>query len=271
MGKFNEYTQKATPADNDTLMIYDAAAKANKLSPFSGIWNWIVGKLTNAVISNLRTNNQTMIGAINELKSNTHLGTLNDNIAEYLSKTNGTATTYFVWGNIGGLYPSWAWGTLLCSNDNTANFIGIANSNKVAAFAHYENGAWEKVPVESLSNLTTTNKSSLVGAINEVNSKNNKVYSTNFDTRTLETIEINLGGTADAAAEILLMDKYRMFFVHAYSADGKTIGEIVTKSIYGDNVTPATNNTIISIHVGSWDSGTAIISYTQERPSLSIK
>lgn len=69
MGKFNEYTQKATPADNDTMMIYDAAAKANKLSPFSGIWNWIVGKLTNAVISNLQTNNQTVLGAINELNS----------------------------------------------------------------------------------------------------------------------------------------------------------------------------------------------------------
>lgn len=171
MGKFNEYTQKATPADNDTMMIYDAAAKANKLSPFSGIWNWIVGKLTNAVISNLQTSNQTVIGAINELGGNSHLGTLNDNIAEYLRKTKKVATAYFVWGNIGGLYPSWAWGTLLCSNDNTANFIGIANSNKTAAFAHYENGAWEKVPVESLSNLTTTNKSSLVGAINELNSK----------------------------------------------------------------------------------------------------
>lgn len=170
MAKFNEYTQKATPADNDTMMIYDAAAKANKLSPFSGIWNWIVGKLTNAVISNLQTSNQTVIGAINELGGNSHLGTLNDNIAEYLRKTKKVATAYFVWGNIGGLYPSWAWGTLLCSNDNTANFIGIANSNKTAAFAHYENGAWEKVPVESLSNLTTTNKSSLVGAINELNS-----------------------------------------------------------------------------------------------------
>lgn len=70
MGKFNEYSQKATPEDADSLMIYDAAAKANKFSPFSGIWNWIVGKLTNAVISNLQTNNQTMIGAINELNSN---------------------------------------------------------------------------------------------------------------------------------------------------------------------------------------------------------
>ena len=73
MGKFNEYTQKATPADNDTLMIYDATAKANKLSPFSGIWNWIVGKLANAVINNLQTNDKTVIGAINELNSNPFL------------------------------------------------------------------------------------------------------------------------------------------------------------------------------------------------------
>lgn len=72
MGKFNEYTQKATPADNDTLMIYDATSKANKLSPFSGIWNWIVGKLTNAVISNLQTSNKTVVGALNELNSNTN-------------------------------------------------------------------------------------------------------------------------------------------------------------------------------------------------------
>lgn len=69
MGKFNEYSQKATPEDADSLMIYDAAAKANKLSPFSGIWNWIVEKLTNAVISNLQTNNKTVLGAINELNS----------------------------------------------------------------------------------------------------------------------------------------------------------------------------------------------------------
>lgn len=73
MGKFNEYTQKATPEDADSLMIYDAAAKANKLSPFSGIWNWIVGKLTNAVISNLQTSNQTVLGALNELNSNPFL------------------------------------------------------------------------------------------------------------------------------------------------------------------------------------------------------
>ena len=81
MGKFNEYTQKATPEDADSLMIYDAKSKANKLSPFSGIWNWIVGKLTNAVISNLQTNNKTVIGAINELNSK-----------RYREKITGTTT-----------------------------------------------------------------------------------------------------------------------------------------------------------------------------------
>lgn len=73
MGKFNEYTQKATPADNDTLMIYNATSKSNMLLSFSGIWNWITGKLTNAVISNLQTNNKTVLGAINELNNNPFL------------------------------------------------------------------------------------------------------------------------------------------------------------------------------------------------------
>lgn len=64
MAKFNEYPSKATPEDADTLMLYDATSKSNKLSPFSGIWNWIVGKLTNAVISNLQTNNKTVLGRL---------------------------------------------------------------------------------------------------------------------------------------------------------------------------------------------------------------
>lgn len=70
MAKFNEYPSKATPEDADTLMLYDATSKSNKLSPFSGIWNWMVNKLTNAVINNLQTNNKTVLGAINELNSN---------------------------------------------------------------------------------------------------------------------------------------------------------------------------------------------------------
>lgn len=69
MATWDSYTQKATPEDNDTLMIKDTAGGANKRTPFSGVWNWIVNKLTNAVISNLQTNSKSIIPAINELNS----------------------------------------------------------------------------------------------------------------------------------------------------------------------------------------------------------
>ena len=90
MGKFNEYTQKATPADNDTLMIYDATSKANKLSPFSGIWNWIVEKLTNAVISKLETSNKSVIGALNELNSKAVTGKI-PQFYSNIDKINGAS------------------------------------------------------------------------------------------------------------------------------------------------------------------------------------
>lgn len=90
MAKFNEYPSKATPEDADTLMLYDAATKSNKLSPFSGIWNWIVGKLTNAVISNLQTNNKTVLGAINELNSNAQNISFKGNIKSVSFRSGGT-------------------------------------------------------------------------------------------------------------------------------------------------------------------------------------
>ena len=96
MGKFNEYSQKATPADNDTLMIYDATSKANKLSPFSGIWNWIVGKLTNAVITNLQTNNKTVLGAINELNSKSFSTYATGDTAQVILPVNGGGATVMI-------------------------------------------------------------------------------------------------------------------------------------------------------------------------------
>lgn len=69
MANWDSYTQKTTPADADTLMIKDTAGGANKRTPFSGVWNWIVGKLTSAVISQLETTNKSIVPAINELNS----------------------------------------------------------------------------------------------------------------------------------------------------------------------------------------------------------
>ena len=70
MANWDSYTEKTSPTDNDTLIIKDTSASANKRTPFSGVWNWIVNKMTNAVIQNLQTTNKTVIGSINELNSN---------------------------------------------------------------------------------------------------------------------------------------------------------------------------------------------------------
>lgn len=67
MAKWTDYPTKTTPVDTDDIMIYDATGKTNKRVLFSGLWNWMVDKLTNAVISNLQTNNKTILGALNEL------------------------------------------------------------------------------------------------------------------------------------------------------------------------------------------------------------
>lgn len=92
MGKFNEYAQKATPADNDKLMIYDATSKANKLLLFDGVWDWIVDRLANAVISKLKTSNKTVIGAVNELNGRVINGTTYSSLDGIPLQTQGTYT-----------------------------------------------------------------------------------------------------------------------------------------------------------------------------------
>lgn len=129
MGKFNEYLQKATPEDADSLMIYDAAAKVNKLSPFSGIWNWIVGKLTNAVISNLQTSNKTVLGAINELNSKVFINTRNlSTFSVNIRLNKNTYTSFLMYGatsqNNGFMYIVFI---NAASEKRTVNFIKIAD------------------------------------------------------------------------------------------------------------------------------------------------
>ena len=98
MATWDSYTQKATPEDNDTLMIKDTAGAANKRTPFSGVWNWIVNKLTSAVISNLQTNSKSIIPAINELNSNAMKNTFVSALGKGSSWNNATPGTY--WFNL---------------------------------------------------------------------------------------------------------------------------------------------------------------------------
>ena len=71
MPKWTEYTTKDTLADNDEVMLYDATGKANKRGLMSKFWDYVVDKMSTAVISKLETNNKTIIGAINALNSET--------------------------------------------------------------------------------------------------------------------------------------------------------------------------------------------------------
>lgn len=69
MPKWTEYTSKDTLADNDEVMLYSATARANKRGLMSKFWDYVVDKMSTAVISKLETNNKTIIGAINALNS----------------------------------------------------------------------------------------------------------------------------------------------------------------------------------------------------------
>lgn len=71
MPKWTEYTSKDTLADSDEVMLYDATARANKRGLMSKFWDYVVDKMSTAVISKLETENKTIIGAINALNSET--------------------------------------------------------------------------------------------------------------------------------------------------------------------------------------------------------
>lgn len=255
------------PEDTDVTLGYDMTANKVKNFKFSGIWTWIISKLKGESISDLNTTNKTVVGAIKEVNTPTFTP------ATSRANINSGESQSIIMGKI----KKWL------ADLGTAAFCSVVNNLTTTAEGSVLDARQGKNLSDALKKLNTlmgnTDISSigggtLTGAINELNSKalmHNKVYSTNYDMRDSETIEIDLGGTADNAAEILLMDKYRMILVHAYSKDGKTIAEIFTKTIYGDNVTPATNNTIISIHIGIWTSGTVIMSYSKKLPSFSIK
>lgn len=73
MPKWTEYTSKDTLADNDEVMLYDATARANKRGLMSKFWDYVVDKMSTAVIGKLETENKTIIGALNKLNSDSFI------------------------------------------------------------------------------------------------------------------------------------------------------------------------------------------------------
>lgn len=67
---WKNYTQKDTTLlDNDEVMLLDSTDEKNKRGLMSKFWDYVVDKMSTAVISKLETNNKTIIGAINALYS----------------------------------------------------------------------------------------------------------------------------------------------------------------------------------------------------------
>lgn len=67
--EWTKYTTKEALKDNDELMILDKDANANKRTMMDKIWDYVVDKMTTAVIAKLGTTDKTLIGAVNELNS----------------------------------------------------------------------------------------------------------------------------------------------------------------------------------------------------------
>lgn len=67
----NSFDIQDSIADDDIVLGYDKSENKVKNFKFgTGIWDWIVDKMANAVVSKLTTTDKTVLGAINELNSN---------------------------------------------------------------------------------------------------------------------------------------------------------------------------------------------------------
>lgn len=141
MAKFTDYTQKTKPADADLLLIHDNAGAANKKTPFSGVWSWILDKLASAVISQLETTNKRIIPAINELNSKSKgyilgITVTSTNVLKFKgifdSNTlgDGVRQSVFMFGDANS---STVYGVLRIYGNGTVQWRGYVQSGEVTA------------------------------------------------------------------------------------------------------------------------------------------
>ena len=72
----NSFDIQDSIADDDIVLGYDKSENKVKNFKFgTGIWDWIVDKMANAVVSKLTTTDKTVLGAINELNSKAQIDT----------------------------------------------------------------------------------------------------------------------------------------------------------------------------------------------------
>lgn len=101
---WKNYTQKDTALlDNDEVMLLDSTDGKNKRGLMSKFWDYVVDKMSTAVIGKLETENKTVIGALNYLYGNskTKISTIQTEYGYlYLKRTINTVGVYGAFENL---------------------------------------------------------------------------------------------------------------------------------------------------------------------------
>lgn len=87
MGNWKDYVFKQDLLDEDDIMICDSNKEINKRVTFATVWEWIVRKLTKAQIDDLKSEDKTIVGAINQ-KAN------GEGITFSINENGGLQATY---------------------------------------------------------------------------------------------------------------------------------------------------------------------------------
>lgn len=142
---WNNYTEKtATPVDADEVMVRDSADGKNKKLLFGTFWKWVAKKLNEATISELQTSNKTIVGALNQLNSDSlpniaeRITQMPDGTKAKLLSVGGTSVNV---GNTGEKIPAWSFGIFLPSTYGSDACAIFANTNQITV-AYKSNNNW---------------------------------------------------------------------------------------------------------------------------------
>ena len=138
---WSNYTEKtATPVDTDEVMARDSTDGKNKRLLFGTFWKWVAKKLNEATISELQTSNKTIVGALNQLNSETKKYISR---AEYI-KTENNRTLYRIAPIVSDI-------SVLCINTTGLDLITLGQTggvfNNASVKKIYEGGNDAKMQI----------------------------------------------------------------------------------------------------------------------------
>lgn len=129
---WNNYTEKtATPVDADEVMVRDSTDGKNKKLLFGTFWKWVAKKLNEATISELQTSNKTIVGALNQLNSESFNNGYNLNLTDWNSIS--APGIYSGNGSDAKNSPSYSEGIWI----NAIAFASNGNKNYITIIAFY--------------------------------------------------------------------------------------------------------------------------------------